>query len=127
LDKNNIIDALKDEKAAAKACGEESKDFERDCATAWVGLPFSNNEGHAERNTRRSKDADHEEMRNGAYLHGLGWLIMPIWKADTRLEQVTYFKKWRVQDIQKRARLAELEKQGANKLDITTDFKPRTD
>ncbi|RKU44501.1 hypothetical protein DL546_005362 [Coniochaeta pulveracea] len=75
LDKNNIIDALKDEKAAAKACGEESKEFEKDCATAWV----------------------------------------------------TYFKKWRVQDIQKRARLAELEKQGANKLDITTDFKPRTD
>jgi cytochrome c oxidase assembly factor 6 len=40
LDKNNIIDALKDEKAAARACGEQSKEFEKDCATAWVGLPF---------------------------------------------------------------------------------------
>ncbi|KAK4192303.1 cytochrome c oxidase assembly factor 6 [Podospora australis] len=74
LDKNSIIDALKDEKAAAKACGAESKGFERDCATQWV----------------------------------------------------TYFKKWRVQDIQKKARLAELEAQGANKLDVNTDFAPRT-
>lgn len=42
LDANNIIDALKDEKASEKACGAQSKEFERDCATAWVGfgLPF---------------------------------------------------------------------------------------
>jgi cytochrome c oxidase assembly factor 6 len=40
LDANNIVDALKDEKAANKACGAESKDFERDCATAWVGFPL---------------------------------------------------------------------------------------
>lgn len=36
LDANNIVDALKDEKAAAKACGPQSKEFERDCASQWV-------------------------------------------------------------------------------------------
>jgi cytochrome c oxidase assembly factor 6 len=42
--------------------------------------------------------------------------------ADIR-RQVTYFKKWRVQDIQKKARLKELEAQGAHKMDLQTDFK----
>ncbi|KAK3400572.1 cytochrome oxidase c subunit VIb-domain-containing protein [Sordaria brevicollis] len=73
LDKNNIIDALKDEKQAAKACKAESAEFEKDCAAQWV----------------------------------------------------TYFKKWRVQDIQKKARLKELEAQGAVKMDVNTDFKAR--
>ncbi|KAF7562390.1 hypothetical protein G7046_g1728 [Stylonectria norvegica] len=36
LDANNIIDATKDPAAAARACPQESKDFERDCAAAWV-------------------------------------------------------------------------------------------
>lgn len=43
----------------------------------------------------------------------------------TRMEQVTYFKKWRVQEIQKQARLKELEAQGANKMDIQSDFSKR--
>ncbi|KAK3689639.1 cytochrome oxidase c subunit VIb-domain-containing protein [Podospora appendiculata] len=73
LDANGIVDALKDEKKAAKACKSEAADFERDCAAQWV----------------------------------------------------TYFKKWRVQDIQKKARLKELEAQGANKMDISTDFTER--
>jgi len=38
LDANNIVDALKDDKAAAKACGPQSRDFERDCASQWVGF-----------------------------------------------------------------------------------------
>ncbi|KAK3376768.1 oxidoreductase-like protein [Lasiosphaeria ovina] len=73
LDASSIVDPLKDEKKAAKACAHESTQFERDCATQWV----------------------------------------------------TYFKKWRVQDIQKKARLKELEAQGANKLDVETDFTAR--
>lgn len=39
LDANNIADALKDEKQAAKACGAESKQFEQNCAAQWVSLP----------------------------------------------------------------------------------------
>lgn len=36
LDKAGIIDALKDDKEAAKACKAESAEFERDCAAQWV-------------------------------------------------------------------------------------------
>ncbi|EAQ83200.1 hypothetical protein CHGG_09604 [Chaetomium globosum CBS 148.51] len=61
LDASGIVDAVKDDKKAAAACGAESGRFEKDCAAQWV----------------------------------------------------TYFKKWRVQDIQKKARLKELEAQGA--------------
>ncbi|TPX14673.1 uncharacterized protein E0L32_005068 [Thyridium curvatum] len=35
LDRANIIDALKDDKEAARACKAETADFERDCATQW--------------------------------------------------------------------------------------------
>ncbi|KAK4111525.1 hypothetical protein N656DRAFT_780226 [Canariomyces notabilis] len=75
LDKAGIVDALKEDgaAAAAKACGQESAEFDKDCAAQWV----------------------------------------------------TYFKKWRVQDIQKKARLRELEAQGANRMDVQTDFAPR--
>ncbi|KAL1875946.1 hypothetical protein VTK73DRAFT_9657 [Phialemonium thermophilum] len=71
LDANGIVDAIKDEKQALRACGRQSADFERDCAAQWV----------------------------------------------------IYFKKWRVQDIQKKAKLKELEAQGANKMDIQVDLK----
>ena len=36
LDAHGIVDALKDEKQAARACGAASETFERDCATQWV-------------------------------------------------------------------------------------------
>lgn len=36
LDRSNIIDAVKEDKAARKACPAENELFERDCATAWV-------------------------------------------------------------------------------------------
>lgn len=40
LDANNIVDALKDDKKAAKACASESAGFEKDCAAQWVGSPL---------------------------------------------------------------------------------------
>ncbi|KAK4447745.1 cytochrome c oxidase assembly factor 6 [Podospora aff. communis PSN243] len=73
LDANNIVDALKDDKQAAKACGKQSAQFEKDCATQWV----------------------------------------------------TYFKKWRVQELQKKARIKELEAQGAIKMDVSSNFTER--
>ncbi|KAK3290615.1 cytochrome oxidase c subunit VIb-domain-containing protein [Chaetomium fimeti] len=73
LDAGGIVDAVKDDRKAAAACGAESGRFEKDCAAQWV----------------------------------------------------TYFKKWRVQDIQKKARLKELEAQGASKMDVQTDFAAR--
>lgn len=41
LDRNNILDALKDEKAAASACKNEAVVFERDCAKEWVSRSSS--------------------------------------------------------------------------------------
>jgi cytochrome c oxidase assembly factor 6 len=38
---------------------------------------------------------------------------------------VTYFKKWRVQELQKKARLKELEAQGAVKMDVNAQFTER--
>ncbi|KAK4098722.1 hypothetical protein N658DRAFT_499171 [Parathielavia hyrcaniae] len=73
LDAHGIVDALKEDAEAARACAAESAEFEKDCAAQWV----------------------------------------------------TYFKKWRVQDIQKKARLKELEAQGANRMDVQTDFTQR--
>jgi cytochrome c oxidase assembly factor 6 len=38
LDRNGILDAIKDEKAAAKSCAGEGVAFEKDCATEWVSF-----------------------------------------------------------------------------------------
>ena len=45
---------------------------------------------------------------------------------NPKILQVTYFKKWRVQDLKKKAQLKELEAQGANKMDVQTDFSTRS-
>lgn len=36
LDANNILDAAKDPAATARVCPQQTADFERDCAAAWV-------------------------------------------------------------------------------------------
>ncbi|GAB7352201.1 hypothetical protein MBLNU459_g2677t2 [Dothideomycetes sp. NU459] len=36
LDRNNIIDSVRDSDKAAKACGPETQAFERNCASSWV-------------------------------------------------------------------------------------------
>ncbi|KAL0765069.1 hypothetical protein CaCOL14_012328 [Colletotrichum acutatum] len=70
LDRNVIVDALKDDAKARKACPAENQVFERDCAAAWV----------------------------------------------------KYFKQWRVADLQKKQRIAQLEAENAIKMDVTTTF-----
>lgn len=43
LNRNNILDAIKDKDAADKVCGKESDLFEKNCASSWVSfciLPF---------------------------------------------------------------------------------------
>ncbi|KZL70025.1 oxidoreductase-like protein [Colletotrichum tofieldiae] len=74
LDRNTIVDAVKDDDKARKACPAEDAVFERDCATAWV----------------------------------------------------KYFKQWRVADIQKKQRIAQLEAENAIKMDVTTTFADQT-
>ena len=36
LDKNNIIDAIKEDEKARRVCPQEVADYERDCAKSWV-------------------------------------------------------------------------------------------
>ncbi|KAJ9631288.1 hypothetical protein H2204_008230 [Knufia peltigerae] len=38
LDKNDILDAIKEDDKARKACAKEVTDFERDCARTWVSI-----------------------------------------------------------------------------------------
>ncbi|KAH6668160.1 cytochrome oxidase c subunit VIb-domain-containing protein [Plectosphaerella plurivora] len=70
LDRANVIDPVKEDKAARAACSAENTGFENNCATSWV----------------------------------------------------KYFKQWRVADIQKKARIAQLEAEGAIKMDVSTSF-----
>lgn len=95
LDRNNILDAVKDDKAAARQCGGESAVFERDCAAEWVrtdGTP------------------------------GRPILISPRGESNSLMGdiQVTYFKKWRVAEHNKKQRLAQLQAQGAQSVEIQT-------
>ena len=36
LDRNDILDAVKDDKEARRKCGKETEEFEGACAKAWV-------------------------------------------------------------------------------------------
>ncbi|KIX06904.1 uncharacterized protein Z518_04880 [Rhinocladiella mackenziei CBS 650.93] len=36
LDKNNILDAIKEDEKARKVCPKEISEFERDCAKTWI-------------------------------------------------------------------------------------------
>jgi hypothetical protein len=36
LDRNNILDAIKEKEKADSVCGKESQEFEKNCATSWV-------------------------------------------------------------------------------------------
>jgi cytochrome c oxidase assembly factor 6 len=100
LDRNDIVDAVANDKQARRACGSDSAAFERDCATEWVS-PFLSP------TTLFSS-------------------LMIRWPTNAVLTmiclQVKYFKQWRVADHQKKQRLAELQKQGAVQMDVTSQF-----
>jgi hypothetical protein len=57
-------------------------------------------------------------------------LHVPFWLGEGRIAdfpgQVTYFKKWRVQEMQKKARIKELEAQGAIKMEVSSNFTERS-
>lgn len=40
LDRNNILDAVKDDKEARRKCGKEAEEFDGACAKAWVCLHY---------------------------------------------------------------------------------------
>ena len=41
LDRNNILDGIKDDTSAQKQCGAESVVFDRNCAQTWVAFSLS--------------------------------------------------------------------------------------
>ena len=47
LDKNQIIDSIKEGGKAAKVCGNESKEFEANCASSWVCASFAWEKGRS--------------------------------------------------------------------------------
>ncbi|KAL2278995.1 hypothetical protein FJTKL_13985 [Diaporthe vaccinii] len=100
LDRNNILDAIKDDKAAAKQCGGQSTAFERDCASEWVSKPL--------------RTRTHGTVGRAGWL--TGWLTVGV--CFPRNIQVTYFKKWRVAEHNKKQRLAQLQAQGAQNVQI---------
>ena len=40
LDRNGIIDGIREKDAADKCCGKEARNLDRDCASSWVCLIF---------------------------------------------------------------------------------------
>lgn len=108
LDRNNILDALKDEKRAAAACKDEAVVFERDCAKEWVS-----------RRCRLSRLFFHPSpgCERDCIDFFLGRAVLTLLRLSY---QVTYFKKWRVADYQKKQRLAALEAEGAKSVEITS-------
>lgn len=47
-----------------------------------------------------------------------------VFEQDCSRAWVDYFKKWRVADLQKRRRLEELRRQGAQEMSVTSSFAP---
>lgn len=41
LDRNNILDSIRDSEAATKSCPKEEQAYEHDCATSWVCNTFN--------------------------------------------------------------------------------------
>jgi cytochrome c oxidase assembly factor 6 len=38
LDQNGIVDSIRNKDEAEKACSAEGKNFEKNCASSWVGF-----------------------------------------------------------------------------------------
>ncbi|KAJ4293041.1 hypothetical protein N0V88_005705 [Collariella sp. IMI 366227] len=74
---------------------------------------------------KRAERARCWEARDGYFACLDANNIVDALKEEKKAAGVTYFKKWRVQDIQKRARIKELEAQGAHKMDVSSDFAER--
>ena len=46
LDRNNILDSVKDDAQARKLCPAELKEFEKSCAASWVSDTIGTTEGY---------------------------------------------------------------------------------
>jgi cytochrome c oxidase assembly factor 6 len=88
LEKNGIVDSIKEKDKAEKACSTEGRGFEANCASSWVrscGIPV-----------RGGRDTVHGNIANHLSF------------------KVTYFKKRRVMEYQRNQTLEKLKSEGAN-------------
>jgi cytochrome c oxidase assembly factor 6 len=92
LDKNGIVDSIKEKEKAEKACAVEGKRFEANCAESWV----------------RSSQVSSEEAIDISCGGENG--------ADHIFLQVTYFKKRRVMEYQRNQALEKLKKENAQEI-----------
>lgn len=116
LERNGIVDSIRDKDKADGACGVEGKGFERECAASWVRSFVLLGTGWRERKGRRW-DRGGEGWRrwdgeSGAVLEWDEWLI-GRWGL-----QVTYFKQRRVMEHKKMQTLEQLAREGATELPI---------
>jgi len=63
LNRNNILDALKESDAAAKACGKETQAFEQNCASSWVKYFKQRRVAEYEKEQLLKKQADQLPVR----------------------------------------------------------------
>ncbi|KAL9000498.1 MAG: hypothetical protein Q9169_000791 [Polycauliona sp. 2 TL-2023] len=94
LDKNGVLDAIKEEDKASKQCGDVEMVFGRECAASWVSL-FS----------------------HVRYFWGIceAGEIKGGWKRQSEMEEdseVTYFKQRRVMEWKKQQTLSKIEAEG---------------
>lgn len=94
LERNGIIDSVREDKKAREACPKELKEFEGACAQSWVGSDAVMTD-----TGERIGEVD-------------GWL--------TGLRQVTYFKKRRVMEHQRDLTLKKLNAEGAQGMEVSS-------
>jgi len=85
LDKNKIIDSVKESEKAASLCGSESAQFEKNCATSWVsgekrelllrtwGTRDKKDNGADETVCRCNTSRSDESWNTSAIRHSRGW------------------------------------------------------
>ncbi|GKT90247.1 oxidoreductase-like protein [Colletotrichum tofieldiae] len=113
LDRNTIVDAVKDDDKARKACPPRTPSLSATapppgCVSLLLVLSFA---------TSTYRVGDRDGVNPNAQSGSTN--ALPA-------RQVKYFKQWRVADIQKKQRIAQLEAENAIKMDVTTTFADQT-
>jgi cytochrome c oxidase assembly factor 6 len=99
LDKNDILDANKEDEKSRKVCPTEVTDYERDCARSWVGLCGL-------RRIQASRVLMRSIVLGGIQLRGAKWLTCGVL-------QIKYFKEKRVVDWQRDQQIKQIKKEDA--------------
>lgn len=100
LDKNNILDANKEDEKSRKLCPTEVADYERDCARSWVSDDFP-------QTFKDGVDLHHVAQEQGKSVDRTRLLTCGP------LSQIKYFKEKRVVDWQRDQQIKQIQKEDA--------------